>query len=69
MWTGNSGYLRLLCNYVLCKSIVIFHFIDKTVFLMPLKAVVLTTHTVSMDESELLPTDQKIKFLVSQLKT
>ena len=36
---------------------------------MPLKALVLTTHTVSMNESEPLPTDQKIKSLVSQLKT
>ena len=38
----------MLCNYALCKSIAIFHLIEKVVFHMPLKALLITTHTVSM---------------------
>ena len=49
LWTNNSGYSRLICNDDLCKSIAIFHFIDKSVCHMPLKALVLTTHTVNME--------------------
>ena len=66
LWPSNSGYLRLLCNDELCKSIANFHFIDKAVCRMNLKALVLTTHTVSMENSEPLPINQKIKSLVSK---
>ena len=45
---GNSGYSRLICNDAMCKNIASFHLIDKAVFHMTLKALVLTTHTVSM---------------------
>ena len=48
LWTGNSGYSRLICNDALCKSIAIFHLIDKSFCHMTLKSLVLTTHTVSM---------------------
>ena len=48
LWTSNSGYSSLLWNDALCKSIANFHFIDKSIFHMPLKALVLITHTVSM---------------------
>ena len=48
LWTGKSGYSRLLCNDALYKSISIFHLIEKSVYHMPLKALVLTTHTLLM---------------------
>ena len=69
LWNGSSGYSRMLWNDALCKSIASFYLIDKQVFHMPLKALVLTTHAVSTDKSKPLRTDQKIKSLVSQLKT
>ena len=48
LWTGNSGYLRLHYNDALSKSVVIFYLIDKEVCHIPLKELLLTTHTVSM---------------------
>ena len=48
LWTNSSGYLRLLCHDALCKSIAMFHLIDKAVCHMALKALILTTHTLIM---------------------
>ena len=48
LWTGNSGYSRLICNDALCKSIAIFHLIEKAVFHMPLKALLLTTQYATL---------------------
>ena len=45
---GNSVYSRLIWNDTQCKSIVIFRLIEKSVLHMPLKALVIITHTVSM---------------------
>ena len=48
LWTGNSGYSRLIWNDPLYKIISISHLIDKAVYHMPLKSLVLTTHTLLM---------------------
>ena len=47
-WPGNCGYSRLFSNDALCKSIVVFHFIDKSVCHICLKSLVFTTCTVNI---------------------
>ena len=46
--TNNCCYSRLICIDALCKSISIIHFIEKAVFHMPLKSLVLNTYAVIM---------------------
>ena len=46
--TGNCDYSRMICNDAMCKSIAIFNLIEKAVYHIPMKSLVLTTHIVSM---------------------